>query len=261
MTYIDTHVHLDAKEFDEDRHGVLARARQSGVAVMICPGITADSSDAAVRLAEIHRAVYAAAGIHPNHSAEAAAGDWDRVVEMMAHPRVVAVGETGLDRHWDFAPIGVQREYFDRHLRLARQHDLPVVIHCREAESDLLPMIREAATRGPLAGVLHAFSGDWPFAEACLETGLCIGFVGSVTYRNKKFESLREAAAQVPDDRLLIETDSPYLVPHPLRGRQKRNEPANIVHTARCLAELRGSSPQELAAQTTANARRLFRLP
>lgn len=261
MTYIDTHVHLDANEFDEDRRDVLARARQLGVEVMICPGISAHSSHAALRLAETHRDVYAAVGIHPNHSAEAAAGDWDRVVEMIGHPRVVAVGETGLELHWDFAPIGVQREYLDRHLRLAQQHDLPVVIHCREAEPDVLQMIREAAARGPLAGVLHAFSGDWPFAEACLETGLYIGFVGSVTYRNKKFQPLREAAARVPDDRLLIETDGPYLVPHPLRGRQNRNEPANIVHTAQCLAELRGWSLEKLAAQTTANARRLFRLP
>jgi len=260
MLLIDTHAHLDAEEFDDDRDEVIARARQSGVDLMVCPGITADSSHAAIRLAEVNEAVYVAVGIQPNYAAEASPRDWNRVAEMIVHPRVVAVGETGLDRHWDFTPPAVQRDYFDRHLRLAQRHGLPVVIHCREAEPDLLPMLREAAARGPLHGVLHAFSGERSFAQQCVDMGLCIGFAGSVTYTNKKFDSLRAAAAWVPDDRILVETDSPYLVPHPLRGRQKRNEPANVVHTARCLAELRGRSLEELAAQTSANARRLFGL-
>jgi len=260
MAYLDTHVHLDADEFDGDRPQVIGRARQAGVDALICPGMTADSSRQAVRLAETHQLVYAAVGIQPNYAAEAAAGDWDRVVAMVDHPRVVAVGETGLDRHWDFTPPEVQKDYFDRHLRLAAEHDLPVVIHCREAESDLLPMLREAARRGPLRGVLHAFSGDRSMAGECVELGLYVSFAGAVTYRNRKFEPLREAAAIVPDDRILLETDSPYLVPHPLRGKQKRNEPANLVHTARCLAELRGASLPDIAAQTTANARWLFRL-
>jgi len=261
MHLIDTHAHLDADEFGADRDEMIARARESGVEVMVCPGITADSSAAVVRLAEGHAGLFAAVGIQPNYAAEAASGDWDRVVEMVDHPRVVAVGETGLDRHWDFTPMELQRDYFDRHLQLAQEHDLPVVIHCREAEADVLPMLREAAARGPLVGVMHAFSGDAAFAEACLELGLHLGFVGSVTYTNKKFRPLRDAATVVHDDRILIETDSPYLVPQPLRGRQKRNEPAHLVHTARCLAELRGQSLDELAARTTANARRLFRLP
>ena len=261
MRFLDTHAHLDAAEFDADRDDVILRARQAGIEGVICPGITADSSRAAVRLAETEEDVFAAVGIQPNYAAEAAAGDWERVVELVGHPRVVAVGETGLDRHWDFTPMEVQREFFGRHLRLAQEHGLPLVIHCREAEADLLPMLREAAARGPLAGVLHAFTSDWALAEACLELGLYVGFAGAVTYKNRKFESLRRAATLVPDDRLLLETDSPYLVPHPLRGRQKRNEPAQVVHTARCLAELRGWSLEELAAQTTANARRLFRLP
>ena len=261
MHLIDTHAHLDAEEFDGDRDEVIARARESGVEVMICPAITADSSEAVVRLAETHEGMFAAVGIHPNYAAEAAAGDWDRVVEMTGHARVVAVGEAGLDRHWDFAPMEVQRDYFGRHLQLAQEHDLPVVIHCREAEADVLPMLREAVARGPLVGVMHAFSGDRSFAEACLELGLYLGFVGSVTYTNKKFRPLRDAAAVVPGDRILIETDGPYLTPQPLRGRRKRNEPAYLVHTAQCLAELRGQGVEELAAQTTANARRLFRLP
>jgi TatD DNase family protein len=173
---------------------------------------------------------------------------------------VVAIGETGLDRHWDFTPFAVQQDFFDRHLRLAQERGLPLVIHCREAEADVLAMLGEAARRGPLKGVLHAFSGDRAFAEACLALGLDLSFAGAVTYTNKKFASLREVAASAPGDRILIETDSPYLVPHPLRGREKRNEPAHLVLTAQCLAELRGQPVAELAAQTTANARRLFGL-
>jgi TatD DNase family protein len=260
MPLIDTHAHLDDEQFDADREEVLARARHSGVEQIVCPALSAASSRAVVRLAEAHPAVYAAVGIQPNSAGEAAEGDLDRVEELIAHRRVVAVGETGLDRYWDFTPIEVQREYFERHLRLAQAHDLPVVIHCREAEADLLSMLREAALRTPLAGVIHAFSGDSAFAEACLELGFHIGFAGQVTYTNRKFQSLRQAATVVPDDRILIETDSPYLVPHPLRGKQKRNEPAQVIHTARCLAELRGQTLEELAGHTTANARRLFRL-
>jgi TatD DNase family protein len=154
----------------------------------------------------------------------------------------------------------LQQEYLDRHLRLAQERGLPVIVHCRDAGDDLLPMLRAAAARGPLCGVLHAFSGDAAFAAECLGLGLYIGFAGNVTYANKKFESLRAAAREVPADRLLLETDSPYLVPQPFRGRRPRNEPANVAHTAALLAELRGLPLTQLAAQTTANARRLFRL-
>jgi TatD DNase family protein len=260
MPYIDTHAHLDVEQFDDDRAQVIDRARQSGIEAIVCPGITAGSSQAVVELAERNASVYAAVGIQPNYCAEAAPGDWDRVAALAGHHRVVAVGETGLDRHWDFTPMQLQRDYFDRHLRLAREFDLPVVIHCREAEADVLPMLRDAIRAGPLAGVMHAFSGEASLAEECLEMGLFVSFAGAVTYKNKKFEPLRAAALKVPDDRILVETDSPYLVPHPLRGKQKRNEPANLVHTARRLAELRGRAAETLAEQTSANARRLFRL-
>lgn len=257
---IDTHAHLDAEEFAPDRDDVLARAGQAGVEAIVCPGITVDSSRAAVALAEAHAEVYAAVGIQPNYTAQAAAGDWEWIVRLAAHPRVVAVGETGLDRHWDFAPLDVQRDYFDRHLRLAQDRGLPVIVHCRDAEADLMPMLRRAAAQGPLSGVLHAFSGDRAMAQECLGLGLYVSFAGAVTYRNKKFDTLRAAAAEVPLDRLLIETDSPYLVPHPLRGKQKRNEPANLALVARALAELRGCTLELLSRQMAANARRLFRL-
>jgi TatD DNase family protein len=260
LSLIDTHAHLDVPEFDADREAMLARARQAAVGAVICPAIGAVSGEAVARLASSYPDVYAAVGIQPNYCAEANPKDWDRIVTLAGEPRVVAIGETGLDRHWDFTPFDLQQDYFNRHLRLAQQRDLPLVIHCREAEDDVLAMLRQAASRGPLRGVLHAFSGDGAFAQACLEVGLHISFAGAVTYTNKKFGPLREAAAMVPNDRLLLETDSPYLVPHPLRGKEKRNEPAHVVLTARVLAELRGQSLEQLAAQTTANARGLFAL-
>jgi len=256
---IDTHSHLDQPEFDADRAETIERARRAGVDAMVCVGATVESSEAALRLAKQYPCLVAAVGIHPNSCAEAAAGDWDRIVAMVEHGGAVAIGETGLDRHWDFSPFDLQRDYFDRHLRLAQQTGLPVVVHCREAEADVLPMLREASARSPLRGVLHAFSADASMAAECLAMGFYISFAGNVTYTNKKLDALRAVAATIPADRLLVETDSPYLVPHPHRGKQRRNEPALVVHTAETLAAVRGQSFEDLAAQTTANARRLFR--
>jgi len=257
---LDTHAHLDDESFAENLDAVLGRARRAGVEAIVCPAIGAASSEAVVRLAAQHAELLAAVGIQPNYCAEAAQHDWDRVVSLVDQPRVVAVGETGLDRHWDFTPFDLQQDYFDRHLRLAHRRALPVVIHCREAEEDLLPMLHQAAARGPLRGVIHSFSGDLDFADECVDLGLCVSFAGAVTYRNKKFEPLWQAAQTVPDDRLLIETDSPYLVPHPLRGKRKRNEPAHVKLVAERLAELRGQTVEQIDALTSKNARRLFGL-
>ncbi|MGA2031821.1 MAG: TatD family hydrolase [Thermoguttaceae bacterium] len=257
---IDSHAHLDDQQFDADRHAVVQRALQAGVEAILCVGTTAATSEAAVRVAETYSQVYAAVGIHPNSCAEAGADDWPRITALLQHPRVVAMGETGLDRYWDFAPIELQTEYFVRHLQLAQQRDLPVVIHCREAQEDVLSVLRAAVARAPLRAVLHAFSGDAAMAAECLELGLHVSFAGNVTYTNKKFQTLRTVAAGVAANRILIETDSPYLTPEPLRGRQKRNEPALMVHTASQLAALRGIPLDQFAAQTTQNARQLFRL-
>jgi TatD DNase family protein len=167
------------------------------------------------------------------------------------------VGETGLDRHWDYTPFPQQEELFARHLQLARHKGLAVVIHCREAEADVARMLRADFDRhGPVRGLLHSFTGDWATAETCIAMGLYISFAGMVTYKNA--QNLREVAARVPIDRLLVETDSPYLSPVPLRG--KRNEPAHVVHTAACLAGLRNIDVVLLAKETTANALRLFKL-
>jgi TatD DNase family protein len=258
--YFDTHAHLDQAEFDADRGEVVARARAAGVAAILCPAVSAASSRAVVQLAERYD-LLAAVGIHPNSTHEAAPDDWRQIVAMLGQPRVVALGETGLDRYWDFAPIPLQQEYLDRHLRLGQERDLPVILHCRDAQDDLLASLRAAAARGPIRGVVHAFSGDAAFAAECLVLGLHISFAGSVTYSNKKMEPLRGAARTIPADRLLLETDSPYLTPQAFRGKQKRNEPACVVHTAALLAQLRGVPLDQLAAETTANAQRLFNLP
>jgi TatD DNase family protein len=252
----DTHAHLDQTDFDADRAAVIERAHAAGVETIVAIGVSADSSAAVLRLAGEYSGLYAAVGIHPNYCAEAAAGDWDRVAALASQPRVVALGETGLDQYRDHAPIEMQKEYFDRHLRLSQERDLPFIVHTRESQPEVLEMLREARKRGLVRGIMHSFTGDAVAAAECVELGMHISFAGMVTF--KKSDDLRAVAASVPADRILVETDSPYLSPHPLRG--KRNEPANVALTAACLAAVRGVSVEELAAQTTANARRLFRI-
>ena len=255
--FFDTHAHLDQEEFDADRDAVIDRAVEAGVANIVSIGTTAAASARCVEIAQQYGPVYAAVGIQPNYVHEAGADDWQRVVELLDQPKVVALGETGLDRYWDFAPFDLQQDYFDRHLRLSQQRERPFIVHMRDCESEILEMLREAHRRGPLRGVMHSFTGDAEMAAECVSMGLHISFAGMVTF--KKSEALRTCAATVPSDRLLIETDSPYLSPHPLRS-QKRNEPANVRHTAQCLADARNIPLAELAQQTTANARRLFGL-
>ena len=252
----DTHAHLDQEEFNDDRTEVIARAAAAGVEQIVAVGVTAASSEAGLELAQQWPGVFAAVGIHPNYCAQAAGDDWQRVLALVRRPKVVAIGETGLDRHWNYSPFPLQQDYFDRHIRLSQQTGLPFIVHTRESEADVMAMLREAAGRGPLRGVMHSFVGDAAMAAECLELGLYISFAGMVTF--KKSEPLRQVAATIPADRLLVETDSPYLSPHPLRG--KRNEPAHVVYTLSCLATVRGVTADELAAQTTVNARQLFGL-
>lgn len=254
--FFDTHAHLDQDEFAADRAETIERARQAGATTILAVGVTAASSAACVALAAEHPGIYAAVGIQPNYCSQAAPGDWNAVVELAGRPRVVALGETGLDRYWDYAPLDAQQDYFDRHLRLSQQTGLPFIVHTRESDAEVLAMLREARSRGPLAGVMHSFTGTSETAAECLELGLYISFAGMVTF--KKSDALRAVACTIRADRILIETDSPYLSPHPLRG--KRNEPAHLLHTAECLARERGQTLEDFAAQTTANARRLFRV-
>lgn len=254
---IDTHCHLDEDSFEPDRDETVARAVEAGVGQMLTIGTTAASSRRAVELAAKSPHLWAAVGIQPNYVYEAHPGDWETIVELARAPRVLAIGETGLDRYWDRAPIDLQRDFFRRHLQLARERDLPFIVHCREAEADTLEILREFATMGPLRGVMHSFTGSLATAQECVELGMHISFAGMITF--KSAQNLREILRVLPADRLLIETDSPYLAPSPHRG--KRNEPAHLRITAGCAAEVRGVSRAELASQTTRNARELFRFP
>jgi TatD DNase family protein len=255
MKLFDTHAHLDDSRFRDDLPEVLERARQAGVERILTIGIDLDTSRKAVRLAEEHSLLRAVVGIQPNHVHESKPEDFAEIIRLLDSPVVVGIGETGLDRYWDKAPFDLQQQFFREHLRLCRKRTLPVVIHCREAEADVVAVLREEFDRtGPISGVMHSFTGDIETARSCLEMGLHISFAGMVTFKNNP--ALREVARTVPRERLLVETDSPYLAPMPHRG--KRNEPAYVAHTATCLADLFQISPAELAEITTENARRLF---
>lgn len=256
MQLIDTHAHLDEESFDVDRDEVVARALAAEVVRIVTIGTTAAASRLTVEIAGRYPPVYAAVGIQPNYVSQAKAGDWESIEELASRPKVIAIGETGLDRYWDYAPFDQQIDYFQRHLQLAQRLDLPFIVHCREAEADVVAQLRLAAQTQSLRGVMHSFSGDLATAQACLELGLYISFAGMVTF--KKSADLRAVARQIPADRILVETDSPYLAPQPMRG--KRNEPANVRHTADALADLRSEPHDDFARQTTANACQLFRL-
>ncbi|MCE9606227.1 MAG: TatD family hydrolase [Planctomycetia bacterium] len=251
---IDTHCHLDQTEFDVDRDEVVRRAQAAGVEALVAVAVTADSSDAILKFIADRAGLFAAVGIHPNYTHQAVPGDWERIEALVDRPKVVGLGETGLDKHWDYAPFPLQQDYFDRHIRLSQRTGLPFIVHARDCEADVVAMLEAARVRGPLRGVMHSFAGEATTAARCLELGMYVSFAGMVTF--KKSESLRTIAASIPDDRLLVETDSPYLSPQPLRG--KRNEPANVAHTLRLLAEVRETTFEKLDLQTTVNARRLF---
>ncbi len=257
MQLIDTHCHLDEEAFRPDRADVIARAGETGLERVITIGTTAGSSREAVSIAQAHPLVYAAVGIQPNYVSQAAPDDWDVIEQLATQAKVVAIGETGLDRYWDYAPFDLQTDYFARHIDLARRRNLPFVVHCREAEKDVVAQLTSAAATAPLRGVMHSFAGDVDTALACVELGLYISFAGMVTF--KKNDALRAVAAKIPLDRLLIETDAPYLAPAPFRG--KRNEPAYVRHTAELLATVRGMTPEEIGELTTKNARQLFPFP
>jgi TatD DNase family protein len=254
---VDTHAHLDDRRLRADLPAVLSRASSAGVAQIIAVGITAASSAASLNLASASRGIFAAVGIHPNEAAEVGQQDWPVILDMIGRPRVVAIGETGLDRYWNRTPFTEQQAWFSRHLALARQHDLPIIIHCRDCQRDIIQQLQQFGP--PIRGVMHSFTGSWNDAEAFLALGLHLSFAGMITFTNKALDPLRDVAARMPLDRLLIETDSPYLTPHPFRG--KMNEPARVALIAAKLAETRGLSPLDLAVISTRNARSLFQLP
>jgi TatD DNase family protein len=255
MDLFDTHAHLNDEHLVADVQGVVSRAAAAGVSRILAVGTTAQSSRNCLTHAQNFPNVWSSAGIHPNHGAEAQPGDWDQIVRLASESRVVALGETGLDMYWKDTPLPLQQDYFDRHIRLSQSTGLPLVIHLRETANEILTMLREARTRGELRGIMHSFTGTADQAAEFLSLGLHISFAGMVTF--KKSDDLRAVAATIPPVRLLVETDSPYLSPEPFRGKRP-NEPARVVHTAECLARVRGVSVNDLAGQTTANALALF---
>lgn len=255
MTLIDSHCHLDGKAFSADRDEAIRRAREAGVETMVAIGSGDGPPDleAGIRLAEQYPFVYATVGVHPHDAAKAEDSIYGEILSLSAHSKVVAVGEIGLDYHYNFAPPEVQRRVFIRQLETAREAGLPVVIHTREAWSDTFAILAGHWPADGPGGIMHCFSGGPREAEEALGLGFHLSFSGIVTY--PKAVEVHEAARLCPLDRLLVETDSPYLAPVPHRG--KRNEPAYVVRTAERLAELRGESLEAVASATTANWRRL----
>jgi len=267
---VDTHAHLDFAAFDADRNEVIARAQHAGVVGIINPGAGLAESQAAVALAEAHPMVYAAVGVHPHEADTLTEATIEQLHSLAIHPRVVAIGEIGLDFYRDYAPRDAQREAFRAQLSLARQLGKPVIVHDREAHDEVLATLHQwfgdpepsccpdqSASAGSPAGVLHCFSGTLEMAMEAIRLGFFIAVDGPVTFR--RASQLRELVRQIPLNQLVIETDCPYLTPEPYRGQ--RNEPAYVHLVARTIAEVRCLSFKEVARATTANALRLFGLP
>lgn len=252
MQLIDTHAHLHADHYTDDRDAVLERCRQADVTRLITVGYDLPSSEASIALAQHEPMIWATAGIQPHYALQTDAAALEHLHHLLQQPRVVALGEIGLDYYHDRAPHDRQEALFREQLAMARELDLPVVIHSRDAQVDTVRILRDAAHDYP--GVMHSFSGDWEHAQACLRIGFYLSFSGPLTF--KKAIELHDVARRAPLDRILIETDSPYLTPHPFRG--KRNEPAYVRYVAEMLAALRDVPIETIAEATTANAERLF---
>lgn len=254
MIVFDSHCHLTADAFDDDRDEVLERARRAGVAGLCCIASNPADAEQAIALARLHPEIVATAGIHPHEAGAATPDDLARVAELLKAPNVRAVGECGLDFYYDFVPRNRQFEVFRAQAELAVTHGLPLVVHSRSADAE---MIDEFAGRvGEALGVMHCFAGSDALLDVALEAGWFVSFSGLVTFRT--FDAA-EQVRRVPEDRLLVETDSPYLAPVPHRGR--RNEPAHVVETLRRVAELRGCDADDLGRTVTRNARRFYGMP
>lgn len=254
MPLFDTHCHLDEESFGPDLDTVIRAARDVGVVGMVSIGTDLASSRRTIEIAMKHPEVHAAVGIHPNYIQSAMPTDWEQIEELALHPRVVAIGETGLDRYWKYSDPADQREYFARHMDLARRVGKPFIVHCRDADEETREMLRSAAGAGTLNGVMHSFCQTRESADECIKLGLHLSFTGMLTF--KKNDDLRAVAATLPRDRIMVETDAPYLAPTPVRG--KRCEPAFVKYTSAMLAEVQGVSIEEMGNITTANALRFF---
>jgi TatD DNase family protein len=255
VSLVDSHCHLDSAEFDADRGEVIQRALDAGIEHMVAIGTGSGPPDleAGIRLAERYAAFYATVGVHPHDAAKASQADLQRLEQLLSHPKVIALGEIGLDYHYDFSPRDTQKSIFIEQMSIAAAARKPIVIHTREAWDDTFALIEQCWTPSGLPGIMHCFSGGPAEAQRALALGFYLSFGGIVTF--PKSLEVQAAAREAPLDRILVETDAPYLAPVPKRG--KRNEPALVVHTARKLAELRGASLEEISRATSENFRRL----
>lgn len=251
---VDHHCHLDFPDFAPNRADVIARAKAAGVGVMVTISTRIRHLQELLDIAESDPDVYASVGTHPHNAHEELDIPVEEIVRLSAHPRIVSIGEAGLDYHYKHSTPEAQAEGFRRHIAAARETGLPLEIHTREADDDTLAILRDEHARGAFPAILHCFTGGRDLALGAVELGLYVSFSGVVSFKNS--EALREIAREIPADRLLVETDAPFLAPVPRRG--KTNEPAFVVHTAAALAAARGVSPDEIAAATTENFFRLF---
>ncbi|WP_456272834.1 TatD family hydrolase [Bacillus sp. AK031] len=249
----DTHVHLNADQFSEDLEEVIARAQKEGVENMVVVGFDRPTINKAMELVDTYDFLYAAIGWHPVDAIDMTDEDLNWIEELSSHPKVVAIGETGLDYHWDKSPKDIQQEVFRKQIRLAKKVKLPIVIHNREATQDIVDILQEEDAK-EVGGIMHCFSGSPETARDCLDMNFLISLGGPVTFKNAK--KPKEVAEEVPLDKLLIETDCPYLAPHPYRG--KRNEPSYVKLVAEQIADIKGVTFEEVAEKTTRNAKKLF---
>lgn len=251
---VDSHCHLDFEDFGDEVADVVARARDAGVTTMVSISTHLTRFDGVRAVAERFEDVWCTVGVHPHNAGEEGQDAPDRLIEMAAHPRVVGIGESGLDYFYDRSPRDRQQVSFRAHIAAARETGLPLVVHARDADDDTAEILRDEMEKGAFTGVMHCFSSGRGLAEAALDLGMYISFSGILTFKNA--QELRDIARDVPEDRLLVETDAPFLAPVPNRG--KRNEPAFVVHTAESLAEVKGLGVEDLQATTSENFFRLF---
>jgi TatD DNase family protein len=249
----DTHVHLNAEQYEDDLQEVINRALEKGVQNMVVVGFDEPTIKKAIQIAETYDFIYASVGWHPVDAIDMTDEHLAWIEELAQHPKVVALGEMGLDYHWDKSPKEVQKDVFRRQIRLARKVNLPIIIHNRDATEDVVTILKEEHVE-EVGGIMHCFTGSIEVAKQCMDMNMYISFGGPVTFKNAK--KPKEVATELPLDKLLIETDCPYLTPHPFRG--KRNEPGYVSYVAEQIAELKGITYEELAAITTANAKKLF---
>ena len=249
----DTHAHLNAVQYNDDLQEVIDRALREGVSHIVVVGFDRPTIARAIELAEQYDFIYASVGWHPVDAIDMTDEDFNMIEELAAHPKVVALGEMGLDYYWDKSPKEIQHDVFRRQISLAKKVKLPIIIHNREATADILRILKEE-NAAEVGGIMHCFTGSVEVAKQCIDMNFFISFGGPVTFKNAK--KPKEVAAQIPLEHLLIETDCPYLTPHPFRG--KRNEPSYVKYVAEAIAEIKGISFEEVAKATTENAKKLF---